>query len=171
MKPARAVTRRYLPTSPFKPPPPAPPAEQFAPQDQVTHDKYGLGRVLRIGRHRRGCRLRHTAGADRDALRQADEDLMRPAAPCLVVARLPAEMPGFARRPSTAHSSTPREPFALQTSMCPQPDHRCAGTGTLRVGCALPGAASVYVLHHALADLLPGFREVAHKCVDRCSSG
>jgi hypothetical protein len=48
MKPARAATRRYLPTSPFKPPPPAPPAEQFAPQDQVTHDKYGLGRVLRV---------------------------------------------------------------------------------------------------------------------------
>jgi hypothetical protein len=48
MKPARAATRRYLPTSPFKPPSPAPPAERFAPQDQVTHDKYGLGRVLRI---------------------------------------------------------------------------------------------------------------------------
>jgi hypothetical protein len=48
MKTARAATRRYLPTSPFKPPPPAPPAEQFAPQDQVTHDKYGLGRVMRV---------------------------------------------------------------------------------------------------------------------------
>jgi hypothetical protein len=46
MKPARATTRRYLPTSPFKPPPAAPPAEQFAVQDQVTHDKYGLGRVV-----------------------------------------------------------------------------------------------------------------------------
>ena len=48
MKPARAATRRYLPTSPFKPPPPAPPAEQFAPEDQVTHDTYGLGRVIRV---------------------------------------------------------------------------------------------------------------------------
>ena len=48
MKPAHAATRRHLPTSPFKPPPPAPPAEQFAPQDQVTHDKYGLGRVMRV---------------------------------------------------------------------------------------------------------------------------
>jgi hypothetical protein len=48
MKPARAATRRYLPTSPFKPPPPAPPAEEFAPEDQVTHDKYGLGRVVRV---------------------------------------------------------------------------------------------------------------------------
>jgi hypothetical protein len=48
MKPARAATRRYLPTSPFGPPPAAAPAEQFAVQDQVTHDKYGLGRVIDI---------------------------------------------------------------------------------------------------------------------------
>jgi hypothetical protein len=48
MKSARATTRRHLPTSPFKPPPPAPPAEKFAPQDQVTHDKYGLGRVVKV---------------------------------------------------------------------------------------------------------------------------
>ena len=48
MKPPHAATRRYLPTSPFKPPPPAPPAEQFAVQDQVTHDKYGLGRVMSV---------------------------------------------------------------------------------------------------------------------------
>ena len=48
MKHARAATRRLLPTSPFGPAPPAPPAEQFAEQDQVTHDKYGLGRVVSI---------------------------------------------------------------------------------------------------------------------------
>jgi hypothetical protein len=48
MKPARAATRRFLPTSPFKEPPAAPPAEQFAVQDQVTHDKYGLGRVMSV---------------------------------------------------------------------------------------------------------------------------
>jgi hypothetical protein len=48
MNPARAENRRYLPTSPFKPPPPAPPAEQFAVEDQVTHDKYGLGRVVMV---------------------------------------------------------------------------------------------------------------------------
>jgi hypothetical protein len=48
MKSARAATRRHLPTSPFDPPPPAPPAETFAPQDQVTHDKYGLGRVVKV---------------------------------------------------------------------------------------------------------------------------
>jgi hypothetical protein len=46
MKPARAATRRYLPTSPFSAPPPPPPPEKFAVQDQVTHDKYGLGRVI-----------------------------------------------------------------------------------------------------------------------------
>jgi hypothetical protein len=48
MKPSRAARRRHLPTSPFKPPPPAPPAEEFAVQDQVTHDKYGLGRVVEV---------------------------------------------------------------------------------------------------------------------------
>ena len=48
MKAAPAATRRFLPTSPFKPPPAAPPAEQFAVQDQVTHDKYGLGRVVSV---------------------------------------------------------------------------------------------------------------------------
>jgi hypothetical protein len=48
MKAPRAASRRLLPTSPFGPPPPAPPPEQFAEQDQVTHDKYGLGRVVSI---------------------------------------------------------------------------------------------------------------------------
>ena len=48
MKPARAATRRLLPTSPFKPPAAAPPAEQFAVQDQVSHDEYGLGRVMSV---------------------------------------------------------------------------------------------------------------------------
>ena len=47
MKPARAATRRFLPTSPFAPPV-VPPAEQFSEQDQVTHDKYGLGRVVSV---------------------------------------------------------------------------------------------------------------------------
>ena len=43
-----AKKRRYLPTSPFKPPPEAPPAEQYALDDLVTHDKYGLGRVMLV---------------------------------------------------------------------------------------------------------------------------
>ena len=48
MKPARAATRRLLPTSPFGAPPLVPPAEHFAVEDQVTHDKYGLGRVVSV---------------------------------------------------------------------------------------------------------------------------
>ena len=47
MKPARAATRRHLPTSPFAAPV-APAVGQFAMQDQVTHDKYGLGRVIDV---------------------------------------------------------------------------------------------------------------------------
>ena len=47
MEPARAGTRRHLPTSPFNRPP-APPAEQFAEQDVVTPDTYGLGRVIGV---------------------------------------------------------------------------------------------------------------------------
>jgi hypothetical protein len=43
-----AVTRRYLPSSPFKPPPPPPPVEQYAVHDLVTHDRYGLGRVILV---------------------------------------------------------------------------------------------------------------------------
>ena len=48
MTPPRAASRRYFPTSPFKPPPAPPPADVFAVQDQVTHDKYGLGCVMSI---------------------------------------------------------------------------------------------------------------------------
>jgi hypothetical protein len=48
MKPARAAARRFLPTSPFNAPPAAPPAGQFAVQDQVTHDTYGLGRIIGV---------------------------------------------------------------------------------------------------------------------------
>jgi alkanesulfonate monooxygenase SsuD/methylene tetrahydromethanopterin reductase-like flavin-dependent oxidoreductase (luciferase family) len=48
MKRARAATRRYLPGSPFNAPPPAPPAEQFALHDQVSHDRYGLGVVIGV---------------------------------------------------------------------------------------------------------------------------
>jgi hypothetical protein len=45
---ASAGNRRYLPSSPFKPPPEAPPVEQFELDDLVTHDKYGLGRVILV---------------------------------------------------------------------------------------------------------------------------
>jgi hypothetical protein len=47
MKPSRAAPRRFLPGSPFKPPPPEP-QEQFAVDDQVTHDRYGLGLVIGV---------------------------------------------------------------------------------------------------------------------------
>jgi hypothetical protein len=42
----RSAQRRYHPGSPFKPEP-ARVVEQFAVTDRVTHDKYGLGRVIR----------------------------------------------------------------------------------------------------------------------------
>ena len=48
MKRARAGARPRLPASPFGAPPLTPPAEQFAVRDQVTHDKYGLGRVISV---------------------------------------------------------------------------------------------------------------------------
>jgi hypothetical protein len=48
MKPSRAVTRRHLSTSPFNAPAAAPPLEQFAVQDRVSHDKYGLGLVIEV---------------------------------------------------------------------------------------------------------------------------
>ena len=43
------MTRRPLPGSPFNKPTPAPqPVEEFEAQDLVTHDRYGLGRVITI---------------------------------------------------------------------------------------------------------------------------
>jgi len=48
MKHPRAAAPRLLPSSPFGAPPRTPPAEQFAVHDQVTHDKYGLGRVISV---------------------------------------------------------------------------------------------------------------------------
>jgi hypothetical protein len=40
--------RRHLPSSPFKPPPEAPPVERYELHDLVSHDKYGLGRVILV---------------------------------------------------------------------------------------------------------------------------
>jgi hypothetical protein len=51
MKAPRAAARRPLPGSPFSPPAPAPPAETLAVDDQVTHDKYGLGVILGVEDH------------------------------------------------------------------------------------------------------------------------
>ncbi|HEU5391691.1 MAG TPA: hypothetical protein VFV73_37905 [Streptosporangiaceae bacterium] len=47
MRPPRAAVRPHLSTSPFAPPPVLP-VDQFAEQDRVTHDKYGLGRVTSV---------------------------------------------------------------------------------------------------------------------------
>jgi hypothetical protein len=48
MRPARAATRRHLPTSPFSEPPAPPPVEEYLVNDQVTHDKHGLGVVVSV---------------------------------------------------------------------------------------------------------------------------
>ena len=48
MKPTRAATRRYLPGSPFNKPAVVRPIEHYAVHDQVTHEKYGLGRVIGV---------------------------------------------------------------------------------------------------------------------------
>ena len=48
MSPYSAGPRRPLATSPFNVPDPAPPAERFAVDDKVTHDKYGLGTVTGV---------------------------------------------------------------------------------------------------------------------------
>ena len=47
--PDRARPRHFIAGSPFNASrKPEPPAEQYALQDQVTHDRYGLGRVIAV---------------------------------------------------------------------------------------------------------------------------
>ena len=49
MKAARAATRRYIPGSPFNNfPEPVRHVESYALNDQVTHDRYGLGVVIGV---------------------------------------------------------------------------------------------------------------------------
>lgn len=44
-----SLTRRPLPGSPFAPPPtPVSARDRFAQDDRVTHDRHGLGRIVRI---------------------------------------------------------------------------------------------------------------------------
>ncbi|MER6688612.1 hypothetical protein [Streptomyces minutiscleroticus] len=43
----RAAPKRHLSTSPFKAPV-VPPLKEFAVGDRVTHDVYGLGRVIGV---------------------------------------------------------------------------------------------------------------------------
>ena len=42
-----AGSRRHLPNSPFRTPA-AVPVEDFAPDDMVTHDKYGVGKIVTL---------------------------------------------------------------------------------------------------------------------------
>lgn len=48
MEPRRVGSRRHLASSPFAPPAPPTPDEAFTERDRVTHDRYGLGRVVRV---------------------------------------------------------------------------------------------------------------------------
>ncbi|WP_351225270.1 hypothetical protein [Streptomyces sp. NPDC002133] len=44
-----AGSRRHLPSSPFnRPTPVSPPIEQFEVGDRVSHDQFGLGRVIAV---------------------------------------------------------------------------------------------------------------------------
>jgi hypothetical protein len=47
MKPRSAGHRRHLASSPFQPQPELA-VEQYAVEDRVTHDRYGLGRVVGV---------------------------------------------------------------------------------------------------------------------------
>ncbi len=47
MKPRSAGQRRHLASSPFQPQPEQA-VEEYAVEDRVTHDRYGLGRVVGV---------------------------------------------------------------------------------------------------------------------------
>jgi hypothetical protein len=47
MKPRSAGQRRHLASSPFQPAPEQV-VEQYEVEDRVTHDRYGLGRVVNV---------------------------------------------------------------------------------------------------------------------------
>jgi len=48
MNAARVPQRRHLPTSPFNTQVVTRPPKEFTLDDQVTHDRYGLGRVIAV---------------------------------------------------------------------------------------------------------------------------
>ena len=48
MRPRTASSRRVLPGSPFNNLQPVQEVERYSVQDRVTHDKYGLGRVVLV---------------------------------------------------------------------------------------------------------------------------
>jgi len=48
MEQRRVGHRRHLASSPFPPPAQPPPIEVFTQGERVSHDRYGLGRVLQL---------------------------------------------------------------------------------------------------------------------------
>jgi hypothetical protein len=46
MPPRSSAPRPHLSTSPFRPQEPGPPAERYAVNDRVNHDRYGMGIVV-----------------------------------------------------------------------------------------------------------------------------
>ena len=47
LEPMTTPVRRHLPTSPFQPDPETP-IERYALNDLVSHDSYGMGRVIQV---------------------------------------------------------------------------------------------------------------------------
>jgi hypothetical protein len=48
METRRMGSRRHLATSPFAPPSQPSQGEAFTERDRVSHDRYGLGRIVRV---------------------------------------------------------------------------------------------------------------------------
>lgn len=51
MRPRSAASRRHLSSSPFNVQPAPEPIETFTAGDRVSHDTYGLGRVVAVDSH------------------------------------------------------------------------------------------------------------------------
>jgi transcription elongation factor GreA-like protein len=51
MRPRSAASRRHLSSSPFNVQPDPEPLETFSAGDRVSHDTYGLGRVVAVDSH------------------------------------------------------------------------------------------------------------------------
>ena len=48
MRPRPAASRRHLPSSPFSAPAQPVPVEVYEVGERITHDRYGLGRVVAV---------------------------------------------------------------------------------------------------------------------------